>query len=222
MNALSRRLRELEENVLVFPPEDDDILLHIGNADEQLLHDRARKIRAAVNEDAEAIVESGKSLEQQEEAAKQLLSKLTDGENAVLEQSHEFIVYRLERLLYRWFAAAYPSGEDERVMLRVLWFFYEMRKFNHACLIEDFEWNNNRNEDDPAFDDFAWWDAVDAKIKAVYPEGVFTEKSFEKIEQLNDELVSRKIKEYYDAHPEEREVILNGLKQETEETKKSE
>jgi hypothetical protein len=27
-----------------------------------------------------------------------------------------------------------------------------------------------------AFDDFAWWDTVDAKIKAVYPEGVFTEK----------------------------------------------
>ena len=61
-------------------------------------------------------------------------------------------------------------------MLRVLWFFREMRKFNHACLIEDFEWKNNRNEDDPAFDDFAWWDAVDARVKAFFPEGVFTEK----------------------------------------------
>ncbi len=48
MNVLSRRLRELEDNVLGFPPEDDDILLHVGNYDERLLHDRAQKIRATM------------------------------------------------------------------------------------------------------------------------------------------------------------------------------
>ena len=101
----------------------------------------------------------------QNEAAEQLLSRLTDEEKSILEQSYEFMSYRLERLVYKWFADAYPKGEDERVMLRVLWFFNEMQKFNHACLIEDSEWNNNRNEDDPAFDDYAWWDAVKAKIK---------------------------------------------------------
>jgi hypothetical protein len=159
MNVLSRKLHEIESNVLDFPPEDDDILLHIGDGDEQLLHDRARKIRAIMKDDAQAIINSGESPEQQNEAAKQLLSRLTDAENAVLEQSYEFMSYRLERLVYKWFAAAYPGGEDARVMLRVLWFFHEMQKLNHACLIEDFEYNN-RNEDDPDFDDFAWWGRI--------------------------------------------------------------
>lgn len=104
-------------------------------------------------------------------------------------------------------------------MLRVLWFFSEMQKFNHTCLIEDFEWNNNRNEDNPDFDDFAWWDALDAKIKAVYPEGVFSEKSFQEIERLQDELLASKIKEYYDAHPAEREALINGLDKNVEKEK---
>jgi hypothetical protein len=193
---------------LRFPPEDGDILLHIGNKDEQLLHNSAQKIRANMKDDAQAIIDSGESPEQQDEAAEQLLSRLSDEENAVLEQSYEFMSYRAERLVYKWFAAAYPKGEDERVMLRVLWFFREMQKFSHACLIEDFEWNNNRNEDDPAFDDYAWWDAVDAKIKVVYPEGVFAEKSFEEFERLHDEFVTSKIREYYEAHPEERKASL--------------
>jgi len=123
MNGLSRKLHVLEDNVLDFPPEDDDILLHVGDEDEQLLHDCAQKIRATMKDDAQAIIDSGASAEQQNEAARQLLSRLTDEENAILEQSHEFMSYRVERLVYKWFAAAYPKGEDERVMLRVMWFF---------------------------------------------------------------------------------------------------
>ncbi len=222
MNGLSRKLHELEDNVLGFPPEDDDILLHIGNEDEQFLHDRAQRIRATMKDDAQAIIDSGESPEQQNEAAKQLLSRLTDGENAILEQSHEFMSYRVERLVYKWFAAAYQNGEDERVMLRVLWFFHEMQKFSHACLIEDFEWNNNRNGDDPKFDDYAWWDAVEAKIKTIYPEGVFTEKSFEDFKRSHDEFIARKIREYYEAHPEERTALINGLNKKNDEVKKNE
>ena len=105
--------------------------------------------------DVQAIIDSGASPEQQNEAAKQLLSRLSDEENAILEQSYEFMSYRLERLVYKLFVAGYAKGEDERVMIRVMWFFREMQKFNHACLIEDYEWNNNRNEDDSSFDDYA-------------------------------------------------------------------
>ncbi len=173
MNMLSRKLHELEENILDFPPEDDDISLHVGNVDEHLLHDRAHKIRSTLKEDAQAIINSAKNVEQQNEAAKQLLSRLNDWENAILEQSYEFLIYRMQRLVYKWFAASYPKGEDARAMLRVLWFFREMQQLNHACLIEDYEYNNNRNEDYPAFDDFAWWDALYVKIKAIYPEGIF-------------------------------------------------
>jgi hypothetical protein len=106
------------------------------------LHDRANRIRESLKDDAQAIIDSGASVKQQNEAAKQLLSRLSDEERAILEQSAEFISYRVERLVYKWFAGAYPHGEDERVMLRVMWFFREMQKFNHACLIENFEWNN--------------------------------------------------------------------------------
>ena len=45
MNVLSRKLHKLESNVLDFPPKDDDILLHIGNSDEQLLHVHASENR---------------------------------------------------------------------------------------------------------------------------------------------------------------------------------
>jgi hypothetical protein len=218
MNMLSRKLHELEDNILGFPPEDDDILLYVGNLDESILHDRAQKIRATIKDDTQAIVDSGKSPDQQNEEAKHLLDRLTDEEKAILEQSYEFLIYRLERLVYNWFAAAYPKGEDERVMLRVLWFFNEMKKLNNSCLIEDYEWKNNRNEDDPLFDDFAWWDKLDAKIKAIYPEGVFTLESFEVFERLRDEVLASKIKEYYDAHPEQREALIKKIK----EVKKSE
>lgn len=222
MNGLSRKLRELEDNVLDFPPDDDDILLYIGDRNEQLLHDRANRIRQSLKDEAQAIIDSGTSVEQQNEAAKQLLSRLSDDESAILDQSAEFICYRMERLVYKWFAGAYPHGEDARVMLRVMWFFGEMQKFNHVCLIEDYEWNNNRNEEDPDFDDNAWWDAVEAKIKAEYPEGIFTEKSYEEYERLHDKFLSRKIKEYYDAHPEEREALISGLNKKIEELKKNE
>lgn len=222
MNGLTRKLRELEDNVLAFPPGDDDILLHIGDSAEHLLHERAEKIRATVKDDAQAIIDSGKSAEQQNEAARQLLCRLTEEENAVLEQSYDFLSYRLERLVYKWFVAAWPKGEDERVMLRVLWFFREMRRFSHVCLIEDFEWDNNRNEDDPSFDDFAWWDAVEVKKRAIYPEGVFTEKSFEEFERFHDEFVAGKIREYFEAHPEEQAALISGLNKKIEEAKKSE
>ena len=44
MNVLSRKLRELENNISGFPPEDDDILLHIGNIDERILHNSALRL----------------------------------------------------------------------------------------------------------------------------------------------------------------------------------
>ncbi len=188
-------------------------MLYVGNQDEQLLHDRAQKIRATLKDDAQTIIDSEASAEQQNEAAKQLLSRISEEDSGILEKSAEFISYRMERLVYKWFAAAYPKGQDERVMLRVLWFFREMRKLNHACLIEDFEWNNNRDEDDQSFDDFVWWEAIDAKIKAVYPQGVFTEKSFEEIERLHDEMVTPKIREYFEAHQEEQESLIRKIKE---------
>jgi hypothetical protein len=49
----------LEDNVLHFPLEDDDILIHVESRNEQLLHDRAWKIRSAIKNDARAIRKLG-------------------------------------------------------------------------------------------------------------------------------------------------------------------
>jgi hypothetical protein len=219
MNLLSRKLRELEGNVLEFPPKEDDIVLHIGNADEQLLHDRAQKIRDAFKQEAQAIIDSDMSPEQQNEAAQQVLSRLTDDEQAVLDRSYEFLIYRMQHLVYKWFSSAYPKGTDARVMMRIVWFFDEMRKFNHVCLIEDYEYNHNRNEDNPAFDDFAWWDELEAKKLQLYPEGVFSEKSYEAVEARYNVHLAQKIREHYEAHPTEKATLIERSKKLAEDEK---
>ena len=61
------------------------------------MHDRAQKIRATVKDDAQAIIDSGKSPERQNEAAEQLLSRLTDEEKSILEQSYVLIIKRMLR-----------------------------------------------------------------------------------------------------------------------------
>jgi hypothetical protein len=63
---------------------------------------------------------------------------------------------------------------------------------------------------------------VEAKIRAIYPEGVFSEKSFEEFERFHDEFIARKIREYFEAHPEERTALINSSNKEMEAAKKSE
>jgi hypothetical protein len=219
MNVLSRKLHELESNVLEFPPKEEDIVLHIGNVDEQLLHDRAQKIRDAFKQEAQAIIDSDMSPEQQNEAAQKVLSRLTDDEQAVLDRSYEFLIYRMQNLVYKWFSAGCPKGMDARVMLRIIWFFGEMRKFNNVCLIEDYEYDHNRDEDSPAFDDFKWWDELEAKKLRLYPEGVFSEKSYEAVEARYDIHLAQKIREYYEAHPLEKAALIERSKKLTEDEK---
>jgi hypothetical protein len=163
MNGLSRKLHELEKNELELP-EDDEIFLHIGDADEIELHNHAQTIRGTVRAEAEEIISNiDLTVEQQNDLSKQLLARLTERERAILEQSGNFVEYRLKRLLYKYFAAGYPKGEDSRVMLRILWFFCEMDKLNYVNHLEDYEFEHNRNEEDLSFNDFAWWDALEAE-----------------------------------------------------------
>jgi hypothetical protein len=222
MNGLSRKLHELEKNELEFP-EDAEIFLHIGDADEIELHNHAQALRETMRAEAEEIINNTDlTIEQQNEMSKQLLSRLSERERAILEQSNNFIEYRLKRLLFKYFAAGYPEGEDTRVMLRIMWFFCEMDKLNYVNHLEDYEFEHNRNEEDSAFDDYAWWDALEAEKLKLFPEGVFTEKSYESVEEEYDLHIARKIREYYEAHPGEREALINGLNKKIEELKKSE
>jgi N-acetyl-gamma-glutamylphosphate reductase len=155
LNTLSKKLRALENNLLELP-EDDDILLHIGDDDEQQLHEHARRIRDSLRVQAEEIInDTSLTLEQQNEMAKDVLSQLSEREIDILDESNKFLDYRLMRLVYKRFVSGYPHQKDDRVLMRVVWFFMEMEKQNHVNFFTDSEWEHNRNEDDPAFDDYA-------------------------------------------------------------------
>jgi hypothetical protein len=54
MNMISKNLRELEQNVLNLP-EDEEINLHIGDESEHLLHIRAEKIKEEFRSEAREI-----------------------------------------------------------------------------------------------------------------------------------------------------------------------
>ena len=60
MNSISKKLRELEQNVLELP-EDEDINLYIGDESEHLLHERAEKIKEVFRADAGEILFSNTS-----------------------------------------------------------------------------------------------------------------------------------------------------------------
>ena len=203
MNTISKKLRELEQNVLELP-EDEDINLHIGDESEQLLHARAEKIKERFRADAGEIMFSNTlTFEQQVVKAEELLKGLTDDEKFVLDESAKFVRFRLIRLLFKVFSSMFPKIHYKEVTERLVWFFGDMQKLVNVKAIEDSEWNFNRDEDDPDFNDFKWWDTVEAKIRGFYPKGVFTQESFEAVRDYFDEKESEVIREYWKAHPEE-------------------
>ena len=185
-------------------PEDEDINLYIGDESENLLHARAEKIKEGFRADAGEIMFSNTlTFEEQTVKAQELLKELTDDEKFILDESAKFVRFRLTRLLFKVFSSMFPKIHYKEVTERIVWFFEDMQKLVNAKAIEDSEWNFNRDEDDPAFNDFKWWDNVEAKIREVYPKGVFTKESYEAVRDYFDEKESEAIREYWKAHPEE-------------------
>jgi hypothetical protein len=77
--------------------------------------------------------------------------------------------------------------------------------------ITDSEWAHNRDEDSPDFDDFKWWERVDNMIKVEFPEGIFTEESYKKLEDEIDRKRSEYIKQYWIEHPEQKKQFFEAL-----------
>ena len=220
MNTISKKLRELEQNVLELP-EDEDINLHIGDESENLLHARAEKIKEGFRADAGEILFSNTfTFEEQTVKAQELLKELTEDEKFILDESAKFVRFRLTRLLFKVFSSMFPKIHYKEVTERIVWFFGDMQKLVNAKAIEDSEWNFNRNEDDLAFDDFEWWDTVEAKIRGYYPKGVFTKESFEAVRDYFDEKESEAIREYWKAHPEESKEYMEQIDKKLENLKK--
>jgi len=180
MNSIKRKLNDLEQNVLKLP-EDDKIHLIIDDSAEMRLHERANRIKEPLQKTVKEIIFSNKfTFEQQNAKAEELFKELSEAEKRIINESEKFIRFRLMRLLYKQFSPVFSKIHYKEVMQRIIWFFGEMQKLVNAKAIEDSEWNFNRNEDEAGFDDFKWWDNVEAKIRKVYPEGVFTKESYER------------------------------------------
>ena len=105
------------------------------------------------------------------------------------------------------FSSMFPVTHHKEFTERIVWFFEDMQKLVTARAIEDSEWNFRRNEADPAFDDFKWWDNVEAKIREVYPKGVFTKESYEAVRDYFDKKESEAIREYWKVNPKEFEKL---------------
>jgi len=203
MNAVSKKLRELEQNVLELP-EDNEINLYIRDDAEMALHERAHKIKQPLQETAKDIMFSGKlTFEQQNARAEELFKELSQAEQRIINESEKFIRFRLMRLLFKQFSPVFPKVHHSEVWQRIVWFFGEMDTLVIAKAIEDSEWDFNRDEDDPTFDDYAWWSELEKKIRGYFPDGVFTKESYEAVERFFDEKQAQFIRDYWEAHPEE-------------------
>ena len=150
------------------------------------------------------------ALREKEEKTIAIYNELSPKQKLILRRDSAFMTRRLRNLVYSYFKTSFPVN-SEIPFLRVEWFFTEMDKLAHAEHIIDSEWNHNRNEDIPDFDDFGWWNMVDLKIKELYPEGIFTEESWNKTRDFFDKIQSEYMVQYWQAHPEEFQRITKSL-----------
>ena len=210
MNSISKKLHELEKNVVPDHPEPAKI--YVENEAEIELNKKANRIRQNVNSDIMTVWHNDKlTLDEKQNETMKAFNELDEKEKQIVSKDTEFSIRRLQDLVIKYFEATFPHKSREP-LLRVTWFFNEMDKLGVAKYIEDSEWHHNRNEDDPEFDDFNWWDTFESKVQEKFPDGIFSEKSFENTEKLYDALVSKCMREYWQAHPEEFESLVNNTK----------
>jgi hypothetical protein len=219
MNPISKKLRDLENNVLELP-EDDNIRLYIEDNAEMALHERAHNIKELYKTEVrELMFNPNLTFEQIEANAQEMLKKIPKKELHIINESHKFMQYRLMCLVYQFYVDQFPKMFDLEVWERIVWFFGQMDDLKVAKAIEESEWEHNRNEDDPEFDDFKWWDDLEAKIRGYYPDGVFTKESYEAVERFFDEEQSELIRNYWKAHPEENKEYMEQINKKLESLK---
>jgi len=144
------------------------------------------------------------------EETQKAYNTLDPAEKLIVSKDSNFYTLRLQDILRRYFEPMFPDKSTD-VMLRIIWFFNEMSKLAVAKHMEDSEWYHNRNEDDPAFDDFKWWANFEAKVKEEFPDGIFTEKTFQKLHEWFDARESEFMVQFWKEHPKEFEKLKERI-----------
>jgi len=209
LKNLDRKLNALEKNVLSNHP--DPASIFVENEGEIELIKKANRIRQNLDVDILKIWHNDElRFEEKQKETVRAYNQLDEEEKRIVSKDTEFAVRRLQELLIRYFEGKFPNRSIEP-LLRVTWFFQEMDALAIAKFMEDSEWYHNRNEDDADFDDFEWWNRVDLKIKELYPEGIFTDESWNRTREFYDKILSEYMVQYWQAHPEEFEEIKEKI-----------
>jgi hypothetical protein len=103
MNSLSKKLRKLEDNVIDLP-EDEEIVLSIGDNAEFTLHAKADEIRKCHVDKVGFLHDPALTFEQINSRAEGVRKEISEQEWFIINKSEEFVHYRLMRLLYKQFA----------------------------------------------------------------------------------------------------------------------
>ena len=209
MKTTNKKLYDLEKNVLSDIP--NPAMIYVENRAEIELNKKANRIRQKINIDIMTVWHDNKlTLEEKQKETLKTYNTFDETEKQIVSKDTDFSIRRLQDILIKYFEATFPYKSREP-LLRVTWFFNEMDKLGVAKYMEDSEWHHNRNEHNPEFEDFKWWDNFESKVKEEFPDGIFSEKSFEKTEKLYDELMSKCMREYWQAHPEEFKRLITKL-----------
>lgn len=215
MSSIRKKLHALENNVLPDKPEPATLL--VRNRAEIALNKKANQIRRNMNVDVPAIWrDDTRTFDQKHETTLKAYNQLSEEDKHIVSKDTEFYLRRLQDMLIQYFAATFPEKSKEP-LLRVTWFFEEMNKLAVVKYLEDSEWNHNRNEEEPDFDDFQWWEDFNSKVKKEFPDGVFTEQSYTKLEEFYDNLQGKVMREYWQTHPEEFNQLISKLEKQEQE-----
>ena len=195
----------------MLPDNPNPTTVYVENKAEIELNKKANRIRQNMNVDIMTVWHNDKlTFEDKQKETSKAYNKLDEKEKQILSKDTEFYVRRLQDILIEYFEAIFPYKSREP-LLRVTWFFNEMDKLTVTKYLEDSEWNHNRNEDDREFDDHKWWYIFDSKVKQEFPNGIFSEKSYEKTEESYDKLLGKCMSEFWKTHPKEFEQLTKKL-----------
>lgn len=217
MNHISKTLREIEANVLPDFPQEDTVFAQTSFSTAEFeLHKAANVIRDNLratitidylNDDKIPIAERNSK-------AEEVLSKLSPGDNLILEKSQKFWSIRIFKLFKEQFEVLFPLVHKPQVGYRLAWFTREISRLLNYYILEDEHWVTR--DDDKILtlaDDEEFWNELDVKVKQQYPEGIFTRESWEEFEQSYIEPLELDVfRRYFKDHPDKLQGLEEDMK----------